>query len=348
MTVASRRPLRQGDCKIAFCQGILPADEITIVRPPSGDPETASNEYWLLKRTLYGLRRSPRHWYDKISAILHSIGLVPSLEDPCLYTGFVIDPSNPLSSPTPKPLSLGLYVDDFVYFSEDPDVERLFCRLLSERCKVDFMGIVEWFLSFHFSWRIAPSSVTVHLNQSGFATNLVESFSRQARNKTPTATPYRSGVPIDSVAPSLDADDSPAQIRRKEAYQSLIGSIGWLSSTTRPDIAAAHSFLSSYTDKPASGHMKAALYVLHYIHSTHDYGISFTSEDTAPMHSYVHSPPSSNVEAYDDAIPPKLGSSNTISAYSDACWGSQLGSSVADGTLLLLFKFWSMNGGIVF
>ena len=45
---------------------------------------------------------------------------------------------------------------------------------------------------------------------------------------------------------------------------------------------------------------------------------------------------------------PFLGSSNTISAYSDACWGSQLGNSVADGTLLPLFKFRSMNGGIVF
>ena len=123
-------------------------------------------------------------------------------------------------------------MDDFVYFSEDPGVEALFCRLLSERCKVDFMGIVKWFLGVHFSWRITPSSVDVHLNQSGFATNLVENFALQAQTETPTATPYRSGVPIDSIAPSTDADDSPAQIRRKEAFQSLVGSIGWLSSTT--------------------------------------------------------------------------------------------------------------------
>ena len=47
------------------------------------------------------------------------------------------------------------------------------------------------------------------------------------------ATPYRSGVPIDSIAPLTDADDSPAQIHRKKAFQSLVGSIGWLSSTTR-------------------------------------------------------------------------------------------------------------------
>ena len=60
---------------------------------------------------------------------------------------------------------LGLYVDDFVYFLEDPTIESLFCRLLSKRCKIDFMGIVEWFLGVHFSWRITPTSVAVHLNQ---------------------------------------------------------------------------------------------------------------------------------------------------------------------------------------
>lgn len=112
-------------------------------------------------------------------------------------------------------------------------MRALFCRLLSERCKVDFMGIAKWFLGVHSSWRVTSSSVSVHMNQSGFATNLVESFSLQSCNETPMATPYRSGVPIDSIAPSTDADDSPAQIHRKEAFQSLVGSIGWLSSTTR-------------------------------------------------------------------------------------------------------------------
>jgi hypothetical protein len=133
-----------------------------------------------------------------------------------------------------------------------------------------------------------------------------------------------------------------------DAYQSLIDSIGWLLSTTRSDIAAAHSFLSSYTNKPVLGHMKAALYVLHYIHSMHEYGISFTSNDTALMHSYIHFPSSTDTEAYDDAIAPTLASSNTLLVYSNAWWSSQLGSSVADGIIPPLFKFRSMNGGIVF
>jgi hypothetical protein len=141
-----------------------------------------------------------------------------------------------------------MYVENFVYFLEDPTVEALFCHLLAERCKVNFMGIVEWFLGVHFLWCITPTLVAVHLNQSGFATNLGESFVHQTCNETPTATPYRSGIPIDSITPSLDANDSPAQVHCKDAYQSLIGSISWLLSTMRPDLAAAHSFLSSYTN----------------------------------------------------------------------------------------------------
>jgi hypothetical protein len=94
--------------------------------------------------------------------------------------------------------------------------------------------------------------------------------------------------------------------------------------------------------------MKAALYALHYIHSTHDYGISFTSDSVTPMHSYIHFPPSTDVEAYTNALPPTLATSPTLSSSSDACWGSQIGIAVADGTLLPLFKFRSMSGGIIF
>ncbi len=160
---------------------------------------------------------------------------MPNAHDPCFYTGFVRDSHDSSSLASTVLLSLGLYVDDFIHFSEDPPTEALFERLLREWVNVDFMGLVEWFLGIHFSWRFTSSGVDVHLNQTGFAANLVEQFCRDSLDATPTATPYRSGVPIDSIAPSTDADDSPAQLCRTEAYQSLVSSIGWLATVTRPD-----------------------------------------------------------------------------------------------------------------
>jgi hypothetical protein len=87
------------------------------------------------------------------------------------------------------------------------------------------------------------------MDQSDFASNLVECFFCKARDVNPLATPYWSGIPVDSIAPLKDAGSSPAQIHRTQSYQSLIGSIGWLAMATHPDLTAIHSFLSSYNAK---------------------------------------------------------------------------------------------------
>jgi hypothetical protein len=88
------------------------------------------------------------------------------------------------------PLLMGLYVDDFVYFLEDPAVKALFEHLLREWIKVDFMGLVEWFLGIHFSWQITKSMVDVHMNQLGFAANLVKRFCHDKWDHTPDSMPY--------------------------------------------------------------------------------------------------------------------------------------------------------------
>jgi hypothetical protein len=172
------------------------------------------------------------------------------------------------------------------------------------------------------------------MNQSGYAAHLIKQFAWDSWEPMPTATPYCSRVPIDSIAPSTDDDTSPAQLRCPEAYQSLIGSIGCLATATRPDLAPVDSFLSSYSGKPSSGHMRAALYALHYTHSTHDHGITFSSTASTPIHTYIHFPDSADIKAYLDAKPPPSANCAPFTTYSDACWDSQIGLAVRDSTLL--------------
>jgi hypothetical protein len=93
--IRAKRVLQQGDCKNAFCNADLPEDEATVVMQPVGDPAHNKNEFWYLKKTLYGLRRSPHHWYNMITSILTKIGLTASPHDPCLFSGQVLDPSVP-------------------------------------------------------------------------------------------------------------------------------------------------------------------------------------------------------------------------------------------------------------
>ena len=109
--------LKQGDCKNAFIQSTLPLDEITIIHPPSDYPFSKPNTFWQLQKSLYGFQRAPHHWYKLISSILESleINLKHCPNEPCCFVGTPI--------PDRPPLDLVLYVNNFIYFSSDPDVE---------------------------------------------------------------------------------------------------------------------------------------------------------------------------------------------------------------------------------
>jgi hypothetical protein len=110
---------KTGDVTQEFCQSYLPEGEEYICRPPPGCWITPPNTYWKLKKTLYGLKRSPWHFYELAKKTLLSIGLqqYPFLS-PCIFYGTLIKGE--------PPLYLGLYVDDFYYFSASKAVEQKF------------------------------------------------------------------------------------------------------------------------------------------------------------------------------------------------------------------------------
>ena len=149
--VRNQRILQQGDCNNAFCQATLPDDERIAVRSPTGDPARNKDELWLLNKTLYGLRRSPKHWYNKFTKILRKMGLSPSLHDPCVYRGVCVDTEDPGATEDRAEVHVGIYVDDFVFCSTDPAQEALFGREMESKCKVDFLGDIDYFLGTSFT-----------------------------------------------------------------------------------------------------------------------------------------------------------------------------------------------------
>jgi hypothetical protein len=318
--------LQQGDCKNAFCNVTLPEDELTVVQPPAGDPVNQKDEFWLLKKTLYGLRRSPHHWYN----------ITPSPHDPCLFSGIVKSPrlTNLPPDADRRPIHIGLYVDDFVFFSEDPTEEDNFKPAMKD-CTVliDWMGTVDYFLETAFNWkRHGDGNLSVLLTQSAFVEYSAHRFAIDNLYPVPNMTPYRSGIPIDSIAPPDPKDQDHK--RRTKCYQAIVGCINWLATCTRPDIAPALTFLASYSTNPSYQHYKSALHVLKYLYSTSDYGICFHSFSNPNIQVFNHFPHHHDKEAYSDAIPPAPADCHKLTAYSDACWGGQFGNAVPDGTPL--------------
>ena len=197
-----------------------------------------------------------------ITKILTDIGLTPSPHDPCLYSGIIVDsppqppspsspsPQHPASSttlpssnhphPEPtsqrKPVHVGIYVEDFVFFSEDPEEEERFKKALGScMVPIDWMGTVDYFLGTAFNWkRHEDGHLSVLLTQSAFTEYSAHRFAIDKLNPVPNMTPYRSGIPIDSIPPPDPQD--PDLKRRTKCYQGIVGCINWLATCTRPDV----------------------------------------------------------------------------------------------------------------
>jgi hypothetical protein len=208
------------------------------------------------------------------------------------------------------------------------------------------MGTVDYFLGSAFNWkRHSDGNLSVLLTQSAFVEYSAHRFAIDRLSPVPNMTPYRSGMPIDSIPPPDPKD--PDQKRRTKCYQAIVGCINWLATCTRPDVAPALTFLASYNTIPSYQHYKSALHVLKYLYSTSDYGICFHSFANPNIQAFNHFPHHHDKEAYSDATPPAPADCHQLTAYSDACWGGQFGNAVPDGTPLELFKYRSLSGYLI-
>ena len=61
----------------------------------------------------------------------------------------------------------------------------------------------------------------------------------------------------------------------KWPFRELVGSLMWLSISTRPDIANAVRAVARYCTASSDIHWEAALGILEYINGTSEYGITF-------------------------------------------------------------------------
>jgi len=218
LAVHNRRTVKQGDCKFAFIQASLPENELTIVKPPLGCPLSGVGKYWRLKKSLYGLRRATHHWFKLFSSVLQSpeIGLCPTKHDPCIFHGTII--------PGKPPLYVAMYVDDFIYFSLDDDVERYFENALSQKLKVEFLGDAEWFLGMKFDWSHSPDGdVTCRLSQEGYAAAIVKEMGLSNASKKPLMTPFHLGFPVDTI-PDVDmsSEDRAPLVAKMPSWLGMI------------------------------------------------------------------------------------------------------------------------------
>ena len=99
--------LEQLDVKVTFLHGEL--EETVYMQQPEGFVKD-KNKVCLLRKSLYGLKQSPRQWYERFDEYMLHIGFTRSKFDSCVYIRFEND----------QVLAyLLLYVDDMLIASKN-------------------------------------------------------------------------------------------------------------------------------------------------------------------------------------------------------------------------------------
>ena len=152
--------------------------------------------------------------------MLKSLSLQKLHNSQCIYTGTLL-PGHP-------PIYIDLYVDNFIYFSSSPKVEKQFELKFNEQITTTFQGPVTHFLGLSFQCYTHPNNhICIKINQEPFIDTLLQKTNLHLPLVKPTSTPYQLGYPVDKIpSPKTPHKDQTALTLQ---LQQLTGCLQWLS-----------------------------------------------------------------------------------------------------------------------
>ena len=109
LTVHFNWPLHQLDVKNAFLDGNL-EEEVFMDLPPSFKEKLGKEKVYRLKKSLYGLKQSPRSWFEIFGKVIKFQGYIQSQADHTMFYKH---------SREGKIVVLIVYVDDIILTSDD-------------------------------------------------------------------------------------------------------------------------------------------------------------------------------------------------------------------------------------
>jgi len=242
----------QVDIKAAFLNGEL--EETIYMEPPEGS-DIPSSHVIRLRKSLYGLRQSPRCFNQAFDKWMRQDGFEPTRADPCLY----------VRKSQSSTIMVSVHVDDQLIASDSRPELDAFKKRLNARFECTDNGPVNYFLGFNVVRDRSKRRLII--SQEHYVEALLERFDMVNCN------PVRTPLPA-SYTPRTATDQEFAEAKHLD-FPKLAGSVLYLSTITRPDIAFAAGVLARYISKWSTEHYKAAKHLLRYLRGTSDLCLSY-------------------------------------------------------------------------
>uniref|UniRef100_H3H842 Integrase catalytic domain-containing protein n=1 Tax=Phytophthora ramorum TaxID=164328 RepID=H3H842_PHYRM len=173
--------LHQMDVKTAFLNGVLDED-IYMAQPDGYVDEAHPDHVCKLKRSLYGLKQSPRMWNQTIDDFMLKLGFKKCESDHCVY----------LKRDGQDMIFVALYVDDLILASSNDELLESTKHALSKRFEMTDLGELEYFLGMEIKNDRDSGKVTVR--QTKFLKSILTKFGMQ--DSKPVKTPQDPGLKL--------------------------------------------------------------------------------------------------------------------------------------------------------
>jgi hypothetical protein len=252
ISIAANRdwPLQQFEVKNVFLNRDL-EEEVYMDLPPGVNYSFSHRtEVCRLKKSLYGLKRSPRAWFGRFSSTMKAFGYKQSNSDHTLF----------IKHKEGKVTTLIVYVDDMVVTGDDSCEIKALQEYLATKFEMKDLGQLKYFLGIE----VARSKRGVFLSQQKYVLDLLTETGMLACK--PAETPIEMNHNL-----GIFPDQTPTDRGR---YQRLVGRLIYLSHT-RPDLAYAVSVVSQFMHAPSEQHMNVVYRILRYLKNAPGKGLLF-------------------------------------------------------------------------
>ena len=198
---------------------------------------------------------------------------------------------------------IGIYVDDIVCAHKGNKFEWFKREFTGPNgFRASHLGPLSWFLGIAIS---QADDFTVKCNQDQYVSKLLEKF----LPVLPTSLIKHAMPCNDSTFQRLSTAKNDKEREKAKAlpYLQLIGSLLYLSTMTRPDLAYYLSVLCSFMHDPSPACYYAAIDVLLYVYATRNLSLHFPGSVKPPL-------------GVDPKLHASIETSGGLVAYSDSSW----------------------------
>lgn len=244
------------DIKTAFLNGNL--DEDIYMKQPKGFEN--GQKVYKLKKSLYGLKQAARVWNQTLHKELIKNGCKQGEVDKCLY---ILNRNNEI-------VYLLVHVDDMLVAYNSENLMNGLMELVGKAFEMKDLGEVKSFLE-----------IDVEKNVNGHYMISQPRYIEKVLKESGLKDAKESKHPLDTGYWKLSDEDN--MLDSNEVYRKLIGMLLYLSTNTRPDIAAAVSILSQRVSSPRQVDINEVKRVIRYLKGTKELKLSLSSDDAGEV-----------------------------------------------------------------